>query len=109
VLKIMSMKFLLAAALSAAALVAPAHAADVEAGRAIAQRWCANCHVTGEAQRGQDTAPALPTIAARHASDQGWLRAWLAAPHPRMPNLNLSRQEIENVIAYLASLAPPPK
>jgi len=104
-----SMKSFLTAALGGAVLVAQAHAADVEAGHAIAQRWCANCHVTAEAQRGQDTAPPLATIAERHASDQTWLRAWLTSPHPPMPNLNLTRQEIDNVIAYLATLAPPHK
>jgi cytochrome c len=101
-----SMKFLLTASLCGAVLVAPAYAADVAAGHAIAQRWCANCHVTSEAQRGQDTAPTLPYIAERHASDKAWLRAWLTSPHPPMPNFNLSRQEIDDVIAYLATLAP---
>jgi mono/diheme cytochrome c family protein len=100
------MKFLLTAALASAVLVPPAYAADAEAGHAIAQRWCSNCHVTGESQRGQDTAPTLPAIAERHANDQAWLRAWLTSPHPPMPNLNLSRQDIDNIIAYLATLAP---
>ena len=104
-----SMKFLLTAALAGAVLASPAYAADVEAGHAVVQRWCSNCHVTSEAQRGQDTAPTLPDIAQRHAGDQTWLRAWLTSPHPPMPNLNLSRQEIDDVVAYLATLAPAQK
>lgn len=103
------MKFVLIAALAGAALAAPANAADVNAGQAITQRWCSNCHVTDGAQRGQDAAPTLASIAERHAGDQGWLRAWLTSPHPPMPNLNLTRQEIDNVVAYLATLAPAPR
>ena len=100
------MRFGLTVALVCLVLAPAAHAADAEAGRTIAQRWCSNCHVTGEAQRGQDAAPTLPAIAERHANDQAWLRAWLTSPHPPMPNFNLSRQEIDNVVAYLATLAP---
>jgi hypothetical protein len=33
--------------------------------------------------------------------------AWLANPHPPMPNFNLSRTEIDWIVAYLASLRRP--
>ena len=89
-----------------ALLAAPAYAGDAAAGRALAQTWCANCHIVGNAKQGQDTAPPLATIAARRGQNPDWLRAWLTAPHPPMPNLNLSRAEIEDIVAYLGSLAP---
>ena len=92
-------------ALSAVLLAAaPASAADPAQGRQLAQQWCANCHVIGGAETGRDTAPALPAIAHRYGQDQNWLRTWLTAPHPPMPDLHLSRQEIDDIVAYLSSL-----
>jgi len=80
-------------------------AGDVEVGRAIAQRWCAGCHVVGpETTGGSDVAPAFTTIAAMRTPDQ--LRAFLANPHFPMPNPQLSRSEIGHVVAYIESLAP---
>jgi|SRR5665213_704580 len=78
-------------------------AADVDAGGRLAQRWCTACHVIGNGNHGQDAAPALPPAAPRERS-QEWLRAWLTNPHPPMPDLHLSRMEIEDLVAYLASL-----
>jgi mono/diheme cytochrome c family protein len=47
----------------------------------------------------------LPTIAQQQkGKDPQWVKAWLQAPHPPMPNFNLSRQEIDDVAAYLAAL-----
>jgi len=97
-----------AAPIAFAAFIAPCWAwaaGDVAHGRALAQAWCANCHVVGENGAGKDIAPALTTVARRGAPDQVRARAFLAAPHPPMPNFSLSRQEIDDVVAYLNSLA----
>ncbi|HYH21013.1 MAG TPA: c-type cytochrome [Azospirillum sp.] len=100
------MKRLATAALLITALPAgSAAAADVLNGRVIAERWCAECHVAAEAQRGSDAAPSLPQIARNRGADQRWLRAWLTDPHPPMPNLNLSRSDIDDLVAYLERLA----
>jgi mono/diheme cytochrome c family protein len=96
-----------AAAFCGLMLANPAFAAgDVEAGHALTERWCSGCHVIGSTPHGQDAAPALPTIAGGHPRDRDWLRARLTSPHPPMPNFNLTRREIDDVIAYLSSLAP---
>ena len=96
---------LAAAAFLCAMGVAPAVAADIEAGQRLTQQWCTGCHVVGNGTRGTDSAPSLPVIAQRAGQDRAWLKAWLTAPHPPMPNLSLSRQEIDNITAYLDSLA----
>jgi mono/diheme cytochrome c family protein len=83
-----------------------ARAADARMGATLARQWCANCHVIGGATRGQDTAPPFDAIAAKHAGDRAWLRAWLTNPHPPMPDFHLSREEIDDLIAYLETLAP---
>jgi len=80
-------------------------AGDGKAGLLLARQWCTGCHVVDTAGNGTDAAPAFPTIAREHSADQSWLRAWLTAPHPPMPNLNLSREEIDNISVYLQSLA----
>ena len=90
------------------AATAPACAAgDSAAGQRLTQQWCTGCHAVARGGEGTDSAPPLPTIAQHQGTDRRWLRAWLAAPHPPMPNLNLSQQEIENVTAYLESLTQP--
>jgi mono/diheme cytochrome c family protein len=93
---------------SAAALfpVAADAAGDPGSGRAVAERWCASCHAVERAGTATDAAPAFVTIAQHASRDPGRLRAWLTAPHPPMPNPGLSRQEIEDVVAYLQQLAP---
>ncbi len=79
-------------------------AGDAENGHALARIWCANCHVIDVAGSGKDTAPPLPAIAQRGAPDQLKARAFLAAPHPPMPNFSLARQQIDDIVAYLNSL-----
>lgn len=91
-----------------AASSAPAAAADVAMGEALTAQWCNQCHVVGNGSYGTDAAPPLPVIARQKSQDREWIKAWLAAPHPPMPNLNLSRQEIDDIAAYLASLSPKP-
>lgn len=98
---------LAAAALAAsAALSAPVHRPDAAAGRALAERWCAGCHVVGPGQ--QSAASDAPTFAALAARDGDITAAWLAfrllKPHPQMPQLALSRDEAADLAAYFARL-----
>jgi mono/diheme cytochrome c family protein len=94
------------AALAVAAVLprTAAVAADAEAGARLVQRWCVSCHATERSRAAADVAPSLATIAQTRGGSPGWLRAWLAAPHPPMPNLTLSNREIDDVIAYLQTL-----
>ncbi|NNG03250.1 MAG: cytochrome c [Inquilinus sp.] len=98
----------LGVALATAALTAlpsPAAAQGSErGGRAIAARWCVECHLIGPDGPGSAIGRPFTTIANDTGLTDDRLRGWLAEPHPPMPNLDLTRQEIENVIAYLESL-----
>jgi cytochrome c len=78
---------------------------DPEVGRELALRWCTSCHVVDEAGHGADAGPALPALLGEGQRTADELRGWLAAPHPPMPNFDLTRQEIEDIVAYLESLA----
>jgi mono/diheme cytochrome c family protein len=79
-------------------------AGDAAKGHALAQRWCSSCHLVDESGQAPDTAPPFSIIARRHGPNRDWVRAWLAAPHPPMPNFDLTRQQIDDVVAYLDSL-----
>jgi mono/diheme cytochrome c family protein len=84
----------------------PAQAQNVQTGKAIAQMWCANCHVVDKSQHpsGNDAVPSFPAIARMSSTTAASLAAFLTTPHPRMPNYELSRQEIRDVSAYILSL-----
>jgi mono/diheme cytochrome c family protein len=75
-------------------------AGDAAQGRATAQQWCATCHVVAPGGRGADVAPAFNTIA-RQRNDE-YLRGFLSRPHPPMPRFELSRQDIDDLVAYMA-------
>ncbi|PNG27404.1 c-type cytochrome [Methylocella silvestris] len=90
---------------------APLHpafaAADAAKGEIIAKRWCAACHVTAPDQTTANTeAPSFASIAARTTSAAS-LKAFLTDPHPRMPNMSLTTDEIADIVAYLLSQRRP--
>ena len=75
-----------------------------EQGHTLAKTWCSSCHaVESDGVQRDAPAPPFPTIAERARLEQ--LRAFLNAPHPPMPNFNLSRTQIDDIVAYLQSLA----
>lgn len=89
-------------------LASPALAqGDPAAGRQLALNWCTACHVVDVEGHGADAGPALPVLLGDGERTPDEIRGWLADPHPPMPNFSLSRQEIEDIVAYLQSLAAP--
>ncbi|RAI38306.1 c-type cytochrome [Rhodoplanes roseus] len=75
-------------------------------GAEIAQRWCATCHVTSADQtQATGEATPFPTIARRNSFDAGVLALFLLDPHPRMPDMSLTRAEAADLAAYVRSLA----
>ncbi len=78
--------------------------ADAAKGSQLAQQWCANCHVIGGSPTGnvQQGPPSFPTIAHARTADQ--LRAFLSHPHGAMPDLSLTRVEIDDLVGYIETL-----
>ena len=92
-------------AMIVAALPGVALAQDAASGRVAAQTWCANCHaVDARPAAASDQVPGFAVIANRPGVTTDGLRTFLSTPHGRMPNLTLSNNDIENVVAYLLSL-----
>jgi mono/diheme cytochrome c family protein len=93
--------------IAAAALAAtPAYAADASNGERLAQRWCAACHVVSATQRQTttDQAPPFATIAKTPGFDAGRVALFLLDPHPKMPDMGLSRTAAADLAAYIATL-----
>lgn len=82
-----------------------AFAADAEQGKVLATRWCAACHIVSADQtRGTASAPSFAAIAAGPEFDAGRVALFLLAPHPKMPDMNLTRSEAADLSAYIATL-----
>ena len=83
---------------------APAHA-DASKGAQIARRWCANCHVIGGNPAGPaPQGPPTFQMVARGGMTADQLHAFLSHPHGAMPNLALTRTEINDLIGYIETL-----
>jgi len=78
-------------------------AGDVAMGRFIAQKWCASCHLIGQSGRAIDAAPSFFMMANNPAYTESRLRRWLFKPHAPMPDIALTKNQIEDVIAYIRS------
>jgi mono/diheme cytochrome c family protein len=92
------------ALLAVAAWPAAAKAASVTQGEVLAKRWCASCHVVASGQKSGNTqAPPFSEVAKKPRLDAPMLALYLLAPHPKMPDMNLSRDEAADLAAYIKS------
>lgn len=81
-----------------------AFAADAAKGEVIAKRWCAACHLVASDQtKANLDAPSFASIAHKKPSSKT-LAAFLTDPHPKMPDMSLTRDEIADIVAYIKSL-----
>jgi mono/diheme cytochrome c family protein len=80
-------------------------AANADNGFRLAQRWCASCHVVSSTQgRGSDATPSFVSLAKRANFNAEKLAFFLLDPHPKMPNMSLTRDEAEDIAAYIGTL-----
>jgi mono/diheme cytochrome c family protein len=93
----------LLSALLVGTLVYVASAADAANGEQLARRWCAACHVVAADQRhGNTQAAPFSAIANTPGFDAAKLALYLLLPHPKMPDMSLSRGEAADLAAYIA-------
>jgi mono/diheme cytochrome c family protein len=101
-MRICTMLMLVATAVGSTA----ANAADPDHGQTLARRWCATCHVVAaNQQRPTGEAPPFAVIAKRTDFEVTRLTNFLLDPHPKMPNMSLTRTEAADLVAYIATLA----
>jgi mono/diheme cytochrome c family protein len=81
-----------------------AYAADAFKGEVLAKRWCVACHiVASDQQRGTTQAPPFSAVASKPDFNESSLAYFLLTPHPRMPDMNLTRSEAADLAAYIKS------
>ena len=93
--------------LCVALLSQPGSAADADNGSRLAHRWCEACHIVAPTQQRALIAQAPPfaTIAQRPGFNASQIALFLLNPHPKMPDMSLTRAEAADLAAYIATLA----
>ena len=104
---------IVAGALAHAMLALPALAQSPESrGEAIAQRQCARCHAIGrEGDSPMGLAPPFRELPKRYPVENlaEALAEGIVTGHPAMPRFTFTPREIDALLTYMASLAPPKK
>jgi mono/diheme cytochrome c family protein len=75
-----------------------------EAGHFLAQQWCSGCHQVAPDLPAKDIAPPFASLANDRSEDLTWVRARLQNPPYPMLGIDLSRDQIEDMVAYFGSL-----
>jgi mono/diheme cytochrome c family protein len=93
----------------ATAAIAQTTAGDANAGHRFALASCSGCHLVDDQQKkpAVDGVPSYQSLANDASKTPERLRTFLASPHGAMPPLSLSRQEIDDVVAYIGTLKKP--
>jgi mono/diheme cytochrome c family protein len=83
---------------------------DAAMGLRLARTMCSNCHMVepGGATSALADVPSFMEIARRPGRDAQRLQGFMIAPHPPMPTLQLTRQDLEDLSAHILTLAPKP-
>ena len=78
----------------------------VQEGAATAKLWCSQCHLIAPDSNDAALAdaPSFYEVANRPEQTRDAIEAYLLDPHPPMPDLNLSSEELKNLSAYILSL-----
>lgn len=76
-----------------------------DAGRGIAETWCAQCHrISGRERDVSRVPPDFGAVADMPSQTRLSLRVFLQTPHGNMPRFQFTPAETDNIIAYLLSL-----
>ena len=80
---------------------------DAKTGKKIAEKLCVSCHIVGQEAAGATVPADVPSFA-RIASVPGQTAQSIAGaivvPHPPMPQIQLTREEIGDIAAYILTL-----
>lgn len=101
------MRIALSSALVLVAAQAMAAGADPATGEHIAKTECITCHAVGgdaEAKSPDPKAPRFVDVARMPSTTELSLKVFLRTPHRNMPNLILSREEIDSLASYILGL-----
>ena len=99
------LRFLCLTSAALLSVAAKANAGDAAHGLELAKRWCSPCHVVSPDQnRASADVPPFATIARSPNFDRRALAYFLLEPHPKMPELPLTRSAADDIAVYIESL-----
>jgi mono/diheme cytochrome c family protein len=87
----------------------PERLPDTASGRDLSVRLCTNCHIVAAGATGGpgQLAPPFAEIARKPGQNAERVAGAIIIPHPDMPAVSLTMQEIRDVVGYIMSLKPP--
>ncbi|CAN1724132.1 Cytochrome c-552 [Hyphomicrobium sp. 1Nfss2.1] len=80
---------------------------DAKTGKVIAEKLCVGCHIVGAEAAGATVSSDVPSFEQiANVPDQTVksIAGAIVIPHPPMPQIQLTREEIGDVAAYILSL-----
>jgi mono/diheme cytochrome c family protein len=102
-----SIGFLTSAQTASGVTASSAQMADLSVGRHLAETVCSACHqisATSPNPSPSSGAPSFVDISRMPSMSELAIKVFLRTPHPTMPNIILSPEEIDSVAAYIRSL-----
>jgi mono/diheme cytochrome c family protein len=105
-MRLLYLSFMVIGAAVAASQVRAQELGDLQRGRALAQQVCSECHAVGreDARSPNTLAPRFEAVAATPGMTATALNVFLHTSHRAMPNLILTADQTNGVIAYILSL-----
>ncbi len=83
--------------------VAAASAQNVENGRRLSERWCAECHTIGPGP-GKSRARPFAAIAAKDNITAEMIVSFLHLPHATMANVPLRGNDAQDIAAFIMGM-----
>jgi len=83
---------------------------DPKAGQDLAEKLCTSCHIVGGQAASASVSADVPSfVAIANKPDQTAeaIAGRIVIPHPPMPQIHLTRNEIADLAAYILSLRKP--
>jgi len=83
---------------------------DAKTGKAIAEKLCVGCHIVSTPEPGATVpadVPSFQRIADKPGQTAAAIAGAIVVPHPPMPQINLTREEIGDIAAYILTLRSP--
>lgn len=87
--------------------VTASYAEDTAKGQVLARSLCSSCHIVGpgEAPRVVNAdIPSFMAVAAKEGQNKNRIIANVLNPHPVMPQVQLTKAELDMIAAYIMSL-----
>jgi mono/diheme cytochrome c family protein len=104
--KLLVAVLLIASVLAAGTPLAQIHP-DAKTGKQIAEKLCVGCHIVGAEAAGAAVpadVPSFASIATKPGQTAQAIAGAIVIPHPPMPQIQLTREEIGDIAAYILTL-----